>query len=326
MKKTFSLIVMILISSLMFSATLNFQDENFSGTVIYNENSEPGKAVFARLNLKLLKASKKKTSPETKASLVLYSDEKKIEKANFYLLPAKKKNQQNLELLSGVPLSLWLDSEKNYELKVIISIQDVAEKEFLLPLNVEKATFISETIDLNSKNTDIKQNMTSERLMQIEKLNAILGTIDENAVYSAKPFIKPVSSTRMTAYCGDRRTYRYVNGKTETSLHYGNDYGVPEGTEVRSCQDGRVVLAEFRISTGWSVVIEHLPGLYSLYYHLSSLNVKEGDFVKCGELLGLSGQTGLATGPHLHWEVRLNMSAVKPEFFMENYAFEPTEN
>lgn len=78
-------------------------------------------------------------------------------------------------------------------------------------------------------------------------------------------------------------------------------------------------MAENRISTGWSVVIEHLPGLYSLYYHMSSLNVKENDYVKAGEKIGLSGSTGLATGPHLHWEVRLNMAAVKPEFFMQDF-------
>ena len=95
---------------------------------------------------------------------------------------------------------------------------------------------------------------------------------------------------------------------------------------MRSAQEGKVVLAEFRISTGWSVVIEHLPGLYSLYYHLSSLNVKEGDRVKSGEKIGLSGSTGLATGPHLHWEVRLNAGAVKPDFFRKNYTFEGSEN
>ena len=81
-------------------------------------------------------------------------------------------------------------------------------------------------------------------------------------------------------------------------------------------------MAESRISTGWSVVVEHLPGLYSLYYHMSELSVKEGDMVSQGQLLGKSGATGLATGPHLHWEVRLNGSAVRPEFFLNDFDFE----
>ena len=65
------------------------------------------------------------------------------------------------------------------------------------------------------------------------------------------------------------------------------------------------------------MVIEHMPGLYSLYYHLDSMNVKVGDMVKAGDMVGLSGSTGLATGPHLHWEVRLNGEAVNPDFFTE---------
>ena len=141
-------------------------------------------------------------------------------------------------------------------------------------------------------------------------------------IYSLKKFTTPTESQRYTAYCGDRRTYVYTNGKSSTSLHYGNDYGVPTGTEVKACAGGKVVMAESRISTGWSVVIEHLPGLYSLYYHMSELNVKEGDMVNQGQLIGKSGATGLATGPHLHWEVRLNGSAVRPEFFLSDFTFE----
>ena len=77
-------------------------------------------------------------------------------------------------------------------------------------------------------------------------------------------------------------------------------------------------MAENRISTGWSVVIEHLPGVYSLYYHMDSLTVEKGDMVKRGTLIGYSGATGLATGPHLHWEVRVNGNAVNPDFFVSD--------
>ena len=143
-----------------------------------------------------------------------------------------------------------------------------------------------------------------------------------NDVYALGKMKVPTTSTRYTSYFGDRRTYAYTNGKSSTSIHHGNDYGVPTGTPINSCAAGRVVMAEDRISTGYSVVIEHLPGLYSLYYHLSELLVKEGDMIKQGELIGKSGATGLATGPHLHWEMRLNGASVRPEFFLSNFTFE----
>jgi murein DD-endopeptidase MepM/ murein hydrolase activator NlpD len=91
---------------------------------------------------------------------------------------------------------------------------------------------------------------------------------------------------------------------------------VPTGTEVRACGPGKVVLAGFRIVTGNSVVLEHLPGVYSLYYHLDKIEVSEGSMVDAGTVLGLSGATGLATGPHLHWEIRVSGENTDPDAFL----------
>ncbi|MCR5761863.1 MAG: M23 family metallopeptidase, partial [Treponema sp.] len=192
---------------------------------------------------------------------------------------------------------------------------------FTLPFSLEYKEFISETIPLDARNTSIKTDTSSTRMQQINKLNAILGTINKDHVYQTTEYIPPTTSTRRTSYFADRRVYKYTDGNSSTSLHYGTDYGIPTGSKVNACATGLVVMAENRISTGWSVVIEHLPGLYSLYYHLDELNVKEGDIVNQGTLIGLSGATGLATGPHLHWEMRLNMSAVNPDFFTQDFTF-----
>ena len=325
MKKILALIITtIAVISQIQAKTVAFQTENYTGTISYNEKAKPGEAIFARMNMKINRTAKKKSSPEPEAVLELFKENKKIDSAKFYFLNSKAKRQTTPDMLAAVPLSLWTNGGGEHSLKIIFNtgISEEKPREVILPFTLETVEWNSETLNLDERNSSIKQDMSPERLSQIEKLNKILGTINTQNIYSLKPFIMPVNTTRQTACCGDRRVYAYTNGKSSTSLHYGNDYGVPEGTEISACSDGKVVLAEFRISTGWSVVIEHLPGLYSLYYHMSSLNVKEGDSVRQGEKIGLSGSTGLATGPHLHWEVRLNMAAVQPTFFMQNFAFQ----
>lgn len=308
--------------SFCFGKTAFFTSENYNLTVTYNDTLVPGDAVFVRMTVTLPKNHKKtKSDSDKRGVLQLYQDKKVIEKANFYSIGKKKSNQTYADMLCGVPVSPWL-TEGNFSLRVIFSFGDDETGEFTLPLTFKSRKWVEEVIELDASNTAIKTDTSPERTAQIEKLNNILFTTMPDDVYTLKKFICPTTSTRYTAFFGDRRTYAYSNGKSSTSLHYGNDYGIPEGSEVRACADGKVVMAENRISTGWSIVIEHLPGLYSLYYHLSVMEVKEGDIVKQGDLIGKSGQTGLATGPHLHWEVRLNGSAVRPEFFLEDFTFE----
>ena len=304
----------------LFAEQARYHDDNFALTVYYNETVVPGEAIFVKMIYEPSKAAiKSKNFNLNKANLLLYAGEKMTESAPFYQTEKSKGNVTNY--LCGVPVSLWA-SEADYKLKVVISISDKENlKEFSLPLKFQSKKWNKEVIDLDSKNSEIKNDMSPERTAQIEKLNNILFTTNLSDVFDTAPFVCPTTSTRYTAFCGDRRTYTYVNGKSSTSVHYGNDYGIPTGSEVRACAKGKVVMAEWRISTGWSVVIEHLPGLYSLYYHCSELNVQEGQMVNKNDLIALSGDTGLATGPHLHWEIRLNGSAVVPEFFMTDFAF-----
>ena len=326
MNKTVKKIVVVLAAlvqlSVCFAKNAVFQSENYNLSVTYNEVLVPGDAIFVRMEITTPKNHKKsKTETEKKGALQLYRDKKVIEKSNFYSVGKKKNNQTYADLLCGVPVSAWLENG-NYYLKVTFSYSEDETSEFTLPLVFKSRTFNEEVIELNAANTAIKSDVSPERMAQINKLNDILFTSLASDVFTLKPFASPTTSTRYTAWYGDRRTYAYSNGKKSSDMHNGNDYGIPEGSEVRACADGKVVMAENRISTGWSIVVEHLPGLYSLYYHLSKMDVKEGDMVKQGDLIGKSGSTGLATGPHLHWEMRLNGGAVRPEFFLQDFAFE----
>jgi len=315
-------IISIAVAAQLFAAeTVRFQEQTYSGSVTYNEKAQPGDAVFVRLSMKFSDTAHKETSQNSTAVLQLFKGKERAASAQFFFTHPKNRRVETADMLAGIPLSTWLSGEETYSLKVIISTGEAQKKEITLPFGIQKKQFVSERIVLDARNTGIRKDTSPERRAQIEKLNKILETVTPQNVYTLKPFALPVDSKRITSGFGDRRVFEYTDKKTSTSMHYGIDYGVPTGTPVHSCAEGKVVLAENRISTGWSVVVEHLPGLYSLYYHLDSLGVHEGQYVKQGEKLGLSGATGLATGPHLHWEIRLNMEAVNPEFFLKEFAF-----
>ena len=104
---------------------------------------------------------------------------------------------------------------------------------------------------------------------------------------------------------------RIFNGKAQRP-HYGLDFRVPTGTPVAAMNSGTVLLARFLYFEGNCVVIDHGQGLLSLYFHLSEFKVKEGESVKRGQEIGLSGGTGRATGPHLHVAVRWQGTYLDP--------------
>jgi murein DD-endopeptidase MepM/ murein hydrolase activator NlpD len=104
---------------------------------------------------------------------------------------------------------------------------------------------------------------------------------------------------------------RVFNGKTQ-STHLGLDFRVPSGTPVAAMNDGTVLLARPLYFEGNFVVLDHGQGLLTLYLHLSEFKVQEGDQVKRGQVIGLSGGTGRATGPHLHVAVRWQGTYLDP--------------
>jgi hypothetical protein len=109
-------------------------------------------------------------------------------------------------------------------------------------------------------------------------------------------FIKPTVGERTLGF-GDKL---YINGAYSGS-HFGWDIANKEGTEVHAANNGKVVLAAWTTSYGNTVVIDHGQNIFTMYLHMSALRTKEGDTVKKGDLIGLMGSTGVATGSHLHF-------------------------
>jgi len=180
-------------------------------------------------------------------------------------------------------------------------------------LMVESREFRSEEIALSSSLSDLRESEDPRKTDEARLLQAITAEFNNQAVYHTGPYVWPIPLTRRTSLFGDRRTYLYADGERAGTIHEGLDLAAPTGTPVVASGSGLVRFSDSRIVTGKTVVIEHLPGVFSVYYHMDTLSVTGGELVGVGQTIGTVGATGLATGPHLHWEFRIGGVRVDPE-------------
>jgi hypothetical protein len=187
--------------------------------------------------------------------------------------------------------------------------QKIAEAGF----KVADRSFDREDIWLSSALSSLRIDPDPRKTEQAVKYRALLARANPAAGQNENVFVRPVDTGRRTSQFGTRRRYLYADGGIDVSTHWGVDYGCPTGTPVRAALSGRVVMAEYRIVTGNTVVIEHFPAVFTIYMHLESIAVGRDALVSRGEPIGTVGATGLATGPHLHWELRVAEVACDPE-------------
>ena len=121
------------------------------------------------------------------------------------------------------------------------------------------------------------------------------------------PFVRPVAEAANSRF-GTRSVFNGV----ARNPHGGADFLSPSGTPIHAPNAGRVALARNLYFSGNTIVIDHGLGLFSMLAHLSAMDVREGDRVSAGEIVGRVGATGRVTGPHLHWAVRASGARVDP--------------
>ena len=140
-----------------------------------------------------------------------------------------------------------------------------------------------------------------ERIKKDNKLIAKARAVDTSLDYFKDKFIIPVDDAIITGVYGSQRI---LNGKPKWP-HYGLDFAQKEGTPVKAMLDGIVTLAQSDLYyTGGTLIFDHGHGISTLYMHMQKILVEKGQKVKQGEVIGMVGSTGRATGPHL--DIRLN--------------------
>ncbi|MDQ3817969.1 MAG: M23 family metallopeptidase [Acidobacteriota bacterium] len=137
---------------------------------------------------------------------------------------------------------------------------------------------------------------------------ALRPTLRAGATAANTPNIWPVTGPLSSGYGTRHNPF----GGRSYEFHKGQDIVVPIGTPVMATADGVVVSAGWHKGYGNGIYIDHGNGIMTRYGHLSRIEVTEGQQVKRGQLIGLSGSTGRSTGPHLHYEVRIDGEAINP--------------
>ena len=195
-----------------------------------------------------------------------------------------------------------------YPIRLTANLVDGSQVTLFKEVTVVEGPYGQENIQLDEERGDL----LDPELIRVEqeKLNNLWSQVSPQPRWQGS-FWYPVGldTLRVTSNFGTRRSY---NGNSELSFHGGADFGGDVGAPIYAPAVGKVVLAEKLVVRGNAVLIDHGLGLFSGYWHQSQLAVAAGQEVKPGDLIGFIGDTGLVTGPHLHWEMRLNGIAVEP--------------
>ena len=143
-----------------------------------------------------------------------------------------------------------------------------------------------------------------------DRITAITKKVTPSILW--KDAFAQLSNSKVEANFADKRTYTYKSEPIDTAYHLGYDLSVTKNTPVEAANSGTVAFTGDLGIYGNTVILDHGLGLFTLYGHLSSVDVKAGDSVGRRQVLGKTGETGLAAGDHLHFGVYLDGVAVLP--------------
>ena len=210
--------------------------------------------------------------------------------------------------LAGVPAETVPGT---YELAITETRSPGTPVEIRTKIKVARALFPKVTVKVPKQFTEPSAEQLNEILADRDLKQKIFATQSTQQQW-AGAFLPPASAPISDVF----GTQRIFNGAVQ-SKHQGLDFAVPSGSAVHAVNHGTVILARKLFFEGGCVVVDHGLGLLSLYLHLSEISVKEGGGIASGQVLGLSGGTGRASGPHLHLAIRWQGVYLNPAILMK---------
>jgi murein DD-endopeptidase MepM/ murein hydrolase activator NlpD len=287
-KKIICVLVITILSLIIYLYSNNFGNSSripileISPTIIY-----PGDPIFIEI-----------IASSTPSKILFDNMEIKVSKYNnsyiglvgIDLHEEKKKHEIKLELVNGIKINK----------SVTITMRTKEEKPLGIPDNLGGNT---PEAGVNLLNNISKENSSINNIK-----------LDPISFWQNSKFGPPLKTLFITDKYGySRNTAGY------SIAHKGTDFRAQEGTEVMAINKGTVRISRLYTLSGNTVVIDHGAGLVSIYMHLSKLNVKEGEEVEVGQIIGLSGKTGYALGAHLHLGIKINGVSIDPERFLRYF-------
>jgi len=174
-------------------------------------------------------------------------------------------------------------------------------------VRVGAVTFPTTELTVEDKYVELSPANQRRAAKEASELDAIYKAISPELLWT-KPFRIPVAGQSKGSNFGHRRVFN----KQPRAPHAGSDLKASTGTPILATNRGRVVLAKNLFFSGNIVILDHGLGIYTVYAHLSRIDVKLSQIAAEGQVLGLAGATGRVTGPHLHWAARIQGARVDP--------------
>ncbi|HEY2381976.1 MAG TPA: M23 family metallopeptidase [Terriglobia bacterium] len=205
-------------------------------------------------------------------------------------------------------LGVDLDTKAgNHIADVLLTMTDGHIEKREVTVQVVSKKYPTTELQVEDKYVELNKADLARANRESRETAAIYARITDQMLWT-QPFAIPIPGETSGTNFGHRRVF---NGEPRAP-HAGADLRAKTGTPIHATNRGRVVLAKSLFFTGNTVILDHGLGIYSLYAHLSRIDVRVGEVINNGQQVGLSGATGRVTGPHLHWGMVVQGARVDP--------------